>query len=42
MPPSEKLDFTAGGHGEPDVWLPRLHRLLCRASSVRSGSSRAP
>jgi len=27
-PPSDKLDFTAGGHGEPDVWLPRLHRLL--------------
>ncbi|HYC99921.1 MAG TPA: flagellar export chaperone FlgN, partial [Phycisphaerales bacterium] len=26
--PSERLDFSSGGHGEPDVWLPRLQRLI--------------
>lgn len=26
--PTGKLDFTSGAHGEPDVWLPRLQRLL--------------
>lgn len=26
--PSGKLDFTSGAHGEPDVWLPRLQRLM--------------
>lgn len=28
QPPSGKLDFTNGAHGEPDVWLPRLQRLM--------------
>ncbi|MDP1660899.1 MAG: hypothetical protein Q8L55_03200 [Phycisphaerales bacterium] len=26
--PTGKLDFTSGAHGEPEVWLPRLQRLL--------------
>ena len=24
----QKLDFSNGGHGEPEVWSPRLNRLL--------------
>jgi hypothetical protein len=27
-PPSERFDFSAGSHAEPEVWLPRLLRLL--------------
>lgn len=28
MPPSETFDFSAGSHAEPELWLPRLQRLL--------------
>lgn len=28
QPPSGRFDFSSGSHAEPEVWLPRLQRLL--------------
>ena len=28
QPSTGRFDFSSGSHGEPEVWLPRLQRLL--------------